>query len=247
MATTDDFVAMAARNNALWCDAICRANGRPGEFHDTCWLNRHGTPRFYPDAITLAGSGAESGFNDVLADLIGVDPGRAWAVKDSFCRLDLSGLGFRPLFEARWILREPPVGSRLQENIPLIRIESETGLASWERAWAGMDGDSEGRAQKRIFRHPLLSDPDIVFAILKQGGAIEGGGILNRGAGMVGVSNVFAHTAFTDAVWQGLADLAARSFPGLPLVGYERESGLEAAVQNGFQPMDPLRIWLRAG
>ena len=36
---------LAAHNNALWCDAVCRAHDRPGEFHDTLWLTRLGAPR----------------------------------------------------------------------------------------------------------------------------------------------------------------------------------------------------------
>ena len=37
----DDRIIRAARNNAQWCDAVCRAHGNPGEFHDDIWLNRH--------------------------------------------------------------------------------------------------------------------------------------------------------------------------------------------------------------
>jgi hypothetical protein len=43
-----NITALAARNNALWCDAVCRAHDRPGEFHDTPWLTRLGALRFYP-------------------------------------------------------------------------------------------------------------------------------------------------------------------------------------------------------
>jgi hypothetical protein len=38
--------ALAAHNNAMWCDAVCRAHDRPGEFHEALWLTRLGTPRF---------------------------------------------------------------------------------------------------------------------------------------------------------------------------------------------------------
>jgi len=46
----DDRSVRAARNNAEWCDAVCRAHGNPGEFHDGIWLNRKPVPRFYPNA-----------------------------------------------------------------------------------------------------------------------------------------------------------------------------------------------------
>jgi hypothetical protein len=38
--------ALAAHNNALWCDAICRAHDRPGEFHEALWLTRLGNATF---------------------------------------------------------------------------------------------------------------------------------------------------------------------------------------------------------
>jgi hypothetical protein len=44
----------AARNNAIWCDTICRAHGVQGEFHGQLWLNRQPVPRFYPNAVTFA-------------------------------------------------------------------------------------------------------------------------------------------------------------------------------------------------
>ena len=50
----DEKIIRAARNNAELCDAVCRAHGNPGEFHEGMWLNRHQVPRFYPNAGTLA-------------------------------------------------------------------------------------------------------------------------------------------------------------------------------------------------
>jgi hypothetical protein len=34
--------ALAAHNNAMWCDAVCRAHDHPGEFHGALWLTRLG-------------------------------------------------------------------------------------------------------------------------------------------------------------------------------------------------------------
>jgi hypothetical protein len=36
----DDRVELAARNNAVWCDTVCRAHGVPGEFLNGIWVNR---------------------------------------------------------------------------------------------------------------------------------------------------------------------------------------------------------------
>ena len=85
--------ALAAYNNAMWCDAVCRAHGRPGEFHDTLWLTRLGTPRFYPDAVTIAGVEAAPAQMEAIAALVGSARQREWFVKDSFQSLDLDLLG----------------------------------------------------------------------------------------------------------------------------------------------------------
>lgn len=44
---------LCAGNNALWCDAVCRAHDIPGEFHPALWRNRHTVPPFYSNAVTL--------------------------------------------------------------------------------------------------------------------------------------------------------------------------------------------------
>src|SRR5580692_2295285 len=76
--------ARAAHNNALWCDAVCRAQDRPGEFHQALWLARLETPRFYPNAVTTAGVETAPAQLGAIADLIGSNRRRAWFVKDSF-------------------------------------------------------------------------------------------------------------------------------------------------------------------
>ena len=48
------------------------------------------------------------------------------------------------------------------------------------------------------------------------------------------------------SVWRSLILLASRTFPRLPLVGYESGSELAAALDAGFEIGDPLRIWVRA-
>ena len=97
----DDRIIRAARNNARWCDAVCRAHGNPGEFHDDLWLNRHRVPRFYPNAGTLAEPSQRQ--LELIDELLAARLPSGWAVKDSFCALDLASRGFRVLFGAEWI------------------------------------------------------------------------------------------------------------------------------------------------
>ncbi|HVK05471.1 MAG TPA: hypothetical protein VM490_18490, partial [Armatimonadaceae bacterium] len=113
----DSLLHEAVRNNALWCDAVCRAHGRPGEFREgVCWLNRRETPPFYPNVVTLTDAPEVSEEQTAcVRSLAGSSelPGE-WAVKDSYHALDLAPLGFTVLFAGEWLYlpagASPPPG-----------------------------------------------------------------------------------------------------------------------------------------
>jgi hypothetical protein len=236
-------LALAAQNNAIWCDAVCRAHDRPGEFHEALWLNRLGTPRFYPDVVTTAGVEAAPAQIAAIADLTGSNRQREWFVKDSFHCLRLESLGFEPLFDAEWIAMNgarPDAGYHQPGHRPTVASD-EAGLSAWERSWARVDAGTAARPLPRVFKPRLLADDGIVFVSIQGEGASAGGGILNRGANVVGLSNLFGPQM--DRVWRDLIAMAGEIFPGLPLVGYGRGHDLAAAKLAGFETMGPLQIW----
>lgn len=233
---TSFLLRSAVRNNAFWCDAVCKAQGSPGEFTSTIWFHRHGTPPFYPDAVTLTETDGEAA--EAIATLINSE-NRDWAVKDSYASLDLASLGFRLLFEAEWIGMRPPVSA--PSSFIWKRMESAADLAQWEAEWAKANGPTT----QKIFTEPLLRDPEIAFLLGFEHGRPIGGGILNRHAGVVGHSNLFAEDRSGPAIRGGLIDQAAKLYPGEPLVGYERGDDLDEALGTGFEPLGPLRVWLR--
>ena len=49
----DPRAVQAARNNAAWCDAVCRAHGGATEFSAGLWRNRSASPPVYPNVIAL--------------------------------------------------------------------------------------------------------------------------------------------------------------------------------------------------
>lgn len=227
--------ALAAHNNAMWCDAVCRAHDRPGEFHEALWLTRLGTPRFYPDAVTTAGVEAAPAQLEAIADLIGSNRRREWFVKDSFHCLRLESLGFEPLFDAEWIAMS---GARsgvrhYQAGDRSTIVADEAGLSAWERSWVGEDAKAAAIPLPRVFMPRLLADDGIVFVSLQGEDGSAGGGILNRGADVVGLSNLFGSQM--DRVWRSLIAMAGEIFPGLPLVGYEHGHDL-AAAKSGSRP-----------
>jgi hypothetical protein len=218
----------AARNNADWCEAMCRAHGLRGEFRADAWTSAVRTPPFYPDAVTLAGH-VDAG--EFLSRIDTRTPGAS--VKDSFARLDLRPHGFEPLLDAAWIARDPqPAGLRRRA---WRRVRDEAGLAQWERAWGG--------GAHGLFLPPLLDDPSVLVLAAPEFGA---GAVLSLGAGVAGVSNLFYGEQGPDLVWRDCLATASAYCPGLPVVGYEHGEDLAAAEAAGFTPLGPLRVWLAA-
>ncbi|MGJ5240903.1 hypothetical protein ACQR14_24995 [Bradyrhizobium oligotrophicum] len=242
---TRSITARAALNNAIWCDAVCRAQDHPGEFGETLWLTRLGAPRFYPDVVTTAGVEAAAAQLKAIADLVGSTRPREWFVKDSFNCLHLEALGFAPLFDADWIAltRAQPDVRPDRSGYRSTIVTDEAGLTAWERSWAGDAPNPVASPPPRVFMPGLLADDSIVFVSLRGDDGLVGGGILNRGADAVGLSNLFGSRM--ELVWQDLIALAGDIFSGLPLVGYEHGDDLAAAKQVGFESLGSLRIWRR--
>lgn len=219
------WTAAAARNNARWCDAVCFAHGKGGRFLEHMWVNADPVPRFYPNAVTLTrGEGDIAEQRQIVRILLKSNlPGR-WAVKDSFNNLDIARLGFDVLFDANWIRHPPAKGV------------ATTSRLAWERGVHGAD----------TMPAVLFSDDNFALFSGRRDGKVVAGGTLYRAENLVGLSNVVAETGDAGAVWHDLVTLAAKTFPGLPLVGYESGRELEAAHKAGFEIGEPLRIWVRS-
>lgn len=242
-------VEQAVVNNALWCDAVCRAHGVPGEFHDDLWLNRHPAPRYYPNAVTLSKSKASSEQVHLIQELLAVDLQGGIAVKDSFCALDLAPLAFQVLFEATWLWRAPsrPRLSGAMAGISWTLVRDERDLAHWEMAWNGLSDADPASLPPRIFLPALLAEQDIAFVAAYQDATIVAGAVANRTGDVVGISNVFAPHDQAELFWAGCLSQILDIFPGLPLVGYESGRDLNIALSLGFEALAPLRVWSHAG
>jgi hypothetical protein len=203
---------------------VCFAHGTVGRFLVHTWVNAEPVPRFYPNVVTLT-----TGEADIVEQRQTVRillksnlPGR-WAVKDSFNTLDIARLGFDVLFEANWIRQLEPKAQMMISGL------------SWERTKPG------GEA----FPAMLFSDENFAMFSGSRNGAVVAGGTLYHSDGVIGISNVSADVDEAPAVWRDLAALAASTFPGVPLVGYESGDELKSARKAGFELGDPLRIWVK--
>ena len=162
-------------------------------------------------------------------------PSGAESIKDSFACLDLAPEGFGILFDAHWIVHRS-----LRPAAPALvwtPVNSAGELDDWTRE-AGLEG---------IIRADLVAEPRIrIFASRhRDRGLIVAGAIANATDRVVGVSNVFSERPDAKVVWRDLQGIAATAFPGRPIVGYEHGDDLAHAIETGFSPLQPLRIWYR--
>ena len=215
----------AARNNAGWCDAVCRALGLPTRWTPDTWAVTRRSPDGYPDAVTLSESA------DPAAMLSLVDGGPGCSVKDSFAVLDLERRGFHVLFEATWI-RRAPADAGSTPTLDWHRVQTPADLERWAEGH-GLD----------VFVPALLDDDNLQF--YGTGPATGANFALSRHAGVIGASNLFPGSADLLTVWSDLIAVAAQTHPGLDLVGYESGADLEAALALGFAGIGPLRVWMR--
>ncbi|MGE6762586.1 hypothetical protein ACQKGO_31530 [Corallococcus interemptor] len=226
----------AIRNNAEWCDAVCRAHSRPGRFEHGLWLNPAPVPAFYPNAVTLTADGHEATLQALGHLRL---PGR-WGVKDSFATLDLSAHGFGLLFEARWMHLEPTAPVTAEKSGMAWRtVRTPEELEAWEAAWSGQP---EGA---RVFPPALLQEEGVAF--FWGGGESRplAGGIASFASGVVGLSNTFRVAGAPAALDAELLARIRSRFPGQRVVGYERGEALEAWRALGFEAGGPLRVWLK--
>jgi len=240
-------IKQAVYNNAVWCDTVCSAHGWPGEFHDEIWVQRRGSLPGYPNAVTLTDAHDVMTQHQSIQRLVEAGLPDGWCVKDSFCTLDLTPLGFQPLFEATWLYRPADRARPVDgiEGVRWSRVQNATELIAWERAWRGAPGEETGEEPPRLFVPALLADDQVVMLAAYQAEGIVAGVILNRTGAVVGLSNLFAPDTDGASWWASCVAAACDHFPGLPLVGYERGEDRVHAQQSGFEALGPLRIWIK--
>ncbi|GAA2151261.1 hypothetical protein FHX52_0488 [Humibacillus xanthopallidus] len=237
MTSTPDRIALAARNNALWCDAVARSHGVRGTFDDEAWAAPTRTPPFYPDAVTLSPTAEEY---DLLAR---IDDSDGCSVKDSWARLDLTLEDFARLVVGEWVWLDP--STPLPEQTPgssrtWRRVRGADELAQWVQAWSS---DPDAAA---ILRPSLLDEPGVhVLAARSETDAVVAGAILHVTGEVAGLGNVFARDGDVNRAWREAAAAVREVAPGIPLVGWEAGATVDAAVAAGCERLGPLTVWLK--
>jgi hypothetical protein len=243
---TPDRISLAARNNALWCDAVARSHGVDGTFDDEAWTAPTRTPPYYPDAVTLSPEAEE------YAVLARVDDSDGCSIKDSWARLDLSLEDFARLVVGEWVWLDPATplpdlggaGARTWQ-----RVTTADELTAWVHAWSS---DPEAAA---ILRPSLLGEPGVhVLAAQAADGPdgpdrsdrpIVAGAIVHVTGEVAGLGNIFARDGDEHRAWREAAAAAREVAGGIPLVGWEAGASVDAAVAAGCERLGPLTVWLK--
>jgi hypothetical protein len=235
----NDEPIICASNNVDWYQAIFRSHGLTGSISDGIWISRDRPPPYYSNAVTLTPSG-QAGQLARLTDLHGVLRGR-WSVKDSFAALDLSPLGFEPLFDAEWIWCDASGAPAPDpEGIAWRPVTTTDHLEQWEAAWRRNGSPTE----TPVFVPDLLTDPTIALFGGYRGDVVVAGCAGNRSADAVGFSNFFVDDHEGPVGVAGAIAEVARFGAGRPIVGYLAGDALARVTTLGFRSVGPLRIWM---
>jgi hypothetical protein len=226
MAETDPLM-LAVRENAIWCDLVCRLHRFTPEGDARLWWSTRRTPDCFPDAVTLV---PDLPVLDVLGRITD-SPGAS--VKDSFATLDLTAQGWTVLFDATWVARPPGAGADAEVAATFAVVREKLLFAAWCRAWGG---------PQDVLPPGLRRAPGVTVLGRGTGPGEPTGGILHRteigGLPVVGLWNGFGE-------WTDVAAAASSRHPDAWIVGYEPGDELATALAAGFTALGPLRVWHR--
>jgi hypothetical protein len=149
------------------------------------------------------------------------------------------------LFHAEWVFlpADAPIANE-DATVAWRVVQTAKGLQNWERTWRGVPDNAGDAPQVEVFRESLLSRSDFRFLLGERAGQNVAVAALNRSGCALGVSNVFSATLEPRQLFPGCVQLARSLFPGVPIVGYEREQHLAAALATGFEAVHGLSVWV---
>lgn len=231
----------AIRNNNDLYREIFAAQNIESNTTDEIWYCLEKTLPLYSNLVTISENWQPDEIFSEIDRKFEVEKWDEWSIKDSFGRLDLTGFGFKKLFDAQWIYLEAakfhPVNDR--RNLRFKVIESVDALNEWRLGW-----DADEELGKKIFDHKLLKNPRVFFIAGYSVGGIVCGCLINRTENVFGISNFFAPENEV-RYWSETINFVFDSIERLDIVGYEREDSAVNLQSLGFETVGDLSVWLK--
>ena len=222
-------IQLAALNNAQWCAAVWRAHGLRTEQSAGAWFTRGATPSLYPNVVTVAHTDPEQ--QVAIAVELASGLGRT-SVKDSYGILPLASRGYYELFSAEWLWAEPESLSAAESSPNCERVVDPACIAEWIDAWTRAGG-----AANNLLPDIALDNGVEVWGKRTVNGQFYAGLTAYRSSEVVGITNLFGSPS-------GL--LSAVSAEGRDaLCCYQHGRALRWAMDQGFRPIGPLKVWVR--
>lgn len=241
----NDFRAtQAAHNNAVWCDLVSKAHGGETQISAAAWWNRRQSPPYYPNVVTLDPAATSDTLMSTIEELLASPALVAFAVKDSFCALDLASLSFLQLFEGNWIWKAAVSARSSVLATRWVSVRSARDLAAWESAWWRSAAPQDPTPKPTLYPPLLLAAPNGVFLARYEGKELVAGCVLVLSDDVVGFYCAFDHTAGHGNIAADLVSEIHQRYPNRAVVGYESGESLRAALLHGFEPVGRLRVWL---
>ena len=231
-------VAAAARNNAEWCDLVCRAStGARACSAADAWTTTRRAPQYYPDAVTLEPDADRRALLDRVDATRGL-LGQGQLRRRSTSHRSDSVCSSKP----QWIGRARGSGSGARPQRAGDRSGALASSTSGKQAWAGPAAATvsvPSGAPRRSERRRARRSPRRTRASRAR--------CSNRGADVIGLSNLFADDGDLEAAWARAVAAATRPFPTSAIVGYESGDALAVARRHGFVSLGALRVWIKDG
>ena len=184
-----DRVAAAARNNAAWCDSVCRAAGIATRWTDAAWIAGAPAPPLYPNVVTLT-------VEDLAPQLAAAaDVPVGSSVKDSFAGLDLTPLGFEVLFEATWLWSGGPAASAGEPEVARLRIDDVAADVTVAAGAVGLTNVAQGNGFLALCNSCRDRWPGMPLVLYGRGGAVDW--LTRHGFEPIGVLRIW-NRAFTE-------------------------------------------------
>ena len=124
---------LCLRNNLAGYGSVLAPHGLVGSISDGLWSCDRPVPAYYSNAITVAPGGIDAQYRRIAT--LAAALARPFAVKDSFAALALRPLGFRKLFTADWIWRDPAPQPAAGDAGDWRPVADALSLEAWEAAW----------------------------------------------------------------------------------------------------------------
>jgi hypothetical protein len=211
----DPRLRAAVDASAQWYDDVFAALAIPATRGEQLWVAGAEPPRWHSAVKTLCPDVSTATVIEAMSPFV------HGTVADSFGDQDLHDDGFELLIDASWLHLAAPEPARAPGGWHV--VADRTGRGAWNTA--------HGTDVPEHLRITLLGRYD--------DHRLVAGAALNDADASCGISNTWG------AEWPDVVRVAASLRPGADLTAYAHGADRDAAVEAGFSPVGPQRVWIR--